>query len=127
MSKDTDAYYKRWHRNMWTGSSSAINWNTSPTGGLSLTWRITAGCRRFILIVSISKLGDLWRMVPPLQMFSAASASYVDQILKGASPGKLPIYLASRFELLINLTTAKSLGLSIPPSLLLLTADEVTE
>jgi putative ABC transport system substrate-binding protein len=53
-------------------------------------------------------------------------ASYVDQILKGASPGELPIYLASRFELLINLTAAKSLGLSIPPSLLL-SADKVAE
>ena len=53
-------------------------------------------------------------------------ATYIDQILKGAHPSDLPIYLTSKFELLINLTTAKALGLSIPSSLLP-HADEVIE
>jgi putative tryptophan/tyrosine transport system substrate-binding protein len=53
-------------------------------------------------------------------------AGYIDQILKGARPGELPIYLASRFELLINLKPAKNMGPRIPPSLLV-RADEVIE
>jgi putative ABC transport system substrate-binding protein len=53
-------------------------------------------------------------------------ARYVDQILRGGKPGKIPIYLESRFELLINLKAAKTLGLSIPTSLLV-RADEVIE
>ncbi|MGB6999635.1 MAG: ABC transporter substrate-binding protein [Pseudolabrys sp.] len=72
------------------------------------------------------EVGGLMAYGPSLADVFRRLASYVDQILKGASPGELPIYLASRFELLINLTTAKSLGLSIPPSLLL-SADKVAE
>jgi putative ABC transport system substrate-binding protein len=61
----------------------------------------------------------------PIDQFKRA-AKYVDRILKGAKPGDLPVQAPTKYNLIINLRSAKAIGLALPPTFVA-TADEVIE
>jgi putative ABC transport system substrate-binding protein len=70
--------------------------------------------------------GGLMSYAPDLSDLARRGAVYVDKILRGAKPADLPVEQATKFELVINRKTAKNLGLTIPPALLL-QADRVID
>ncbi|HEV2548436.1 MAG TPA: ABC transporter substrate-binding protein [Stellaceae bacterium] len=71
-------------------------------------------------------IGGLMSYGVSLSDLSRHAADQIDQILKGAKPGDIPFYQPTKFELIINLRTAKALGITMPPTLLI-AADEVIE
>ena len=66
---------------------------------------------------SAAEAGGLMSYGPNMRELFRRAATYVDTILKGAKPGELAVEQSTRYELVVNLKTAKDLGLSIPPSL----------
>ena len=111
-----------------------------PDGGLVVTPSPLTGTRRDLITEVAARLrlpaiypfgfysasgGLLSYGIDQLELVQGA-ASYVDRVLRGANPGELPVQLPTKFRLVINLNSAKALGLTIPESFLL-RADEVIE
>ena len=112
----------------------------SPNGGLIVTGSPTAAARRALIIALADRYrlpavyaqryyvtsGGLISYAPSTTEPYRRAASYVDRILKGEKPADLPVQAPTKYELIINLKTAKALGLDIPDSVLA-RADEVIE
>jgi putative ABC transport system substrate-binding protein len=111
-----------------------------PNGGLIVVPSPINLTNRELIIASAARLG--LPAIYPYRYFTKSgglasygfdqieqtrgAASYVDRILKGEKPADLPVQAPTKYELIINLKTAKTLGLTVPPSVLA-SADEVIE
>jgi len=111
---DVQALYVSWN--------TVFNLHRARVVAMASNLRLPAiyGFREF------AQSGGLMSYGPDLPDQYRRSAAYVDKVLKGAKPGELPLQLAEKYELVVNLKTAKALGLTISDPFLLL-ADEVIE
>jgi putative tryptophan/tyrosine transport system substrate-binding protein len=104
-------------------SSTSLFWvERKRIADLALRYQLPTMCEGRDWVAA----GCLMSYAPNLHDLYRRSATYVDKILKGAKPAELPIEQPTKFEFLINLRTAKALGLTIPPSVLA-RADEVIQ
>jgi putative ABC transport system substrate-binding protein len=113
---------------------------SEPNGGIVVTPSPLTATRRDVIIEVAARLG--LPAIYPFRFYATnggliaygsdqleqvrEAASYVDRILRGANPGELPVQLPTKFQLVINLKTAKALGITVPNSMLLL-ADDVID
>jgi putative ABC transport system substrate-binding protein len=107
---------------MVSGSTSLFWVERKRLADLALRYRLPAMCEGRLLV----EAGCLMSYAANIDDLYRRAATYVDRILKGAKPGDLPIEQPTKFEFLINLKTAKALGLTIPPAVLA-RADEVIQ
>jgi putative ABC transport system substrate-binding protein len=96
----------------------ATNRSQIATLGIKLRLPVMSFDRSFV------DMGGLMAYTPDMTAQLRRAADYVDKILKGASPGNLPIEQPKQYRLVVNLNTARRLGITIPESILL-RADEV--
>jgi putative ABC transport system substrate-binding protein len=120
--------------------SAVTDFARQPNGGLVVTTSALAQIHRDLIIALAARNrlptvypyrlfvtgGGLMCYAPQIVEQYRSAASYVDRILKGEKPAELPVQQPSKYELVINLKTAKALGITVPPSLLA-RADEVIE
>ena len=102
----------------------------SPAGPIHRDLIIALAARHKLPAIYIERLfaaeGGLLSYGPDFADQYHRAASYVDRILKGEKPANLPVQAPVKYELVINLKTAKALGLAVPPNLIA-RADEVIE